>query len=59
MSSKQFNRLVLMIEAVLIIITLATGGKAIVGMICYWTLVAVNHLFDFLNGRYEDDGKDK
>ena len=59
MSSKQMNRLFLMIEAVLIVISLATGGKAVIGMICYWSIVAVNNLTDYLIGRSEEDGKGK
>ena len=58
MNSKQFNRLILMTEAILIIISLAVSGKAMVGMICYWAIVAVNHLTEFLIGRRED-GRDK
>ena len=57
MDTKQTDRLVLMIEAVLIVISLAVGGKAIIGMICYWVLVAVYHLSDFLMGRRWDGGK--
>lgn len=55
MSSKQMNRLILCIEAALIIGALAIGGQAVVGMICYWSIVAVYHLTDFLIGR-KDDG---
>ena len=52
LTSKEVNLLVLAIEAVLIIVTLATGGKAVVGMCCYWGLVAFYHLTDFLFERY-------
>ena len=54
MSTKQINRLILMAEAILIIISLVATGKAMVGMICYWSIVAANHLTDFLIGRHED-----
>ena len=59
MKAEQTNRLVLCIEAVLIILTLATGGKAITGMICYWSLVAFYHLTDFIYTEWgkKDGGK--
>ena len=57
-SNKSVQSLILAIEAGLIILSLATTGKALVGMICYWSLVAFNHLTDFLVNRLEDrDGK--
>ena len=58
MKTSQMNKLILLIEAVLIIITLATGGKAVIGMCCYWAVVAVYHLTDFIFGKIED-GKGK
>ena len=54
MDSDQINRLILMAEAVLIILTLAVGGTALVGMICYWTVVAVYHLTEYLIMRRND-----
>lgn len=57
MKNKQLQHIILMVEALLIILTLATGGKAVIGMICYWSIVAVNHLTDFLIGRREDGSK--
>ena len=59
LSSEQVNRLVLCIEAVLIIITIATGGKALVGMICYWSLVAFYHLTDFIFEKWGKNDGDK
>ena len=58
MNSNQFRHLILCIEAALIILSLAVGGKAVIGMICYWTVAALFHLTDFLTGRIED-GKGK
>ena len=46
--------LLLLIEAVLIIIALAMGSRTTVGMICYWSIVAVNHLTDFIIRRIEE-----
>ena len=58
-SNKSVQSLILTIEAALIILSLATTGKALVGMICYWSIVAVNHLTEFIILRLEDrDGKD-
>ena len=57
-SNQSVQSLILTVEAALIILSLATTGKALVGMICYWSIVAVNHLTDFLMSRVEDrDGK--
>lgn len=53
-SNKSVQNLILTIEAALIIMSLATTGKALVGMICYWSIVAVNHLTEFLLSRLED-----
>ena len=50
------TKIILMVEALLIILTLASGGKAVIGMICYWFLVAVNHLTEYLIGRRDDGG---
>ena len=54
MDCKQFDRIMLMVEAILIIIDLAVYGKALVGMICYWSIVVLYHLTDLLLGRNED-----
>lgn len=43
--------LILCIEAVLIIISLLIGENAKVGMVCYWTIIAVYHLTEFLIAR--------
>ena len=48
---------ILMIEAVLIFIDLVFGGDIKIGMGCYWFLVAVYHLTDYLVG-YLSDGKE-
>ena len=54
MKRNTLQSLILTIEAILIIITLAAGGNAVVGMICYWSVVAVNHLTDFIVRRIEE-----
>mgnify|MGYP006988962968 CR=1 FL=1 len=54
MNRKTLQSLILAIEAALIIISLAIGARTTVGMICYWSIVAANHLTDFLIGRHED-----
>lgn len=59
MKRNTMESLILMIEAVLIIITLATGGSAIIGMICYWAIVAINHLTDFIIRRIEEKEEKK
>ena len=57
-SNKSVQSLILTIEAALIILSLVTTGKALVGMTCYWSIVAVNHLTEFIIHRLEDrDGK--
>lgn len=45
---KQFDKKMLMIEAVLIVISLAIGGNARIGMICYWCIVALYHLTEIV-----------
>ena len=32
----------------LIIVALSTGSRTTVGMICYWSIVVLNHLTDFI-----------
>ena len=54
MDCKQFDRIMLMVEAILIIIDLAVYGKALVGMICYWSIVALYHLTDIILWRKKD-----
>ncbi|MBQ1492171.1 MAG: hypothetical protein IIZ39_09425 [Blautia sp.] len=56
MDCKRFDRICLMLEAILIVIDLAIFGKARVGMICYWSIVALYHLTDIVQGR-KNDGK--
>ena len=51
---KRPESMVLAIEALLVILSLAIERNALVGMICYWTIVAVYHLTDFLNTKPED-----
>lgn len=48
MNRKTLQSLILSIEAVLIIVALATGARTTVGMICYWSIAALNHLTDFI-----------
>ena len=48
---------ILMIEAILIFIDLIFGGDIKIGMGCYWFLIAVYHLTDYLAG-YLTDGKE-
>jgi len=54
MDCKQFDKICLMVEAILIVIDLAVFGRAKVGMICYWSIIALYHLTDFLIGRKEN-----
>ena len=54
MDCKRFDKLMLLIESVLIIIDLALYGKAKVGMLCYWSIVALYHLTDIILGRKEN-----
>ena len=58
MGCKQFDKICLMAEAIMIVIGLAVVGKAKVGMLCYWSIVALYHLTDIILGR-KDDGKGK
>ena len=55
---ERLQRLILCMEAVLIILSLATGSSAKVGMACYWAIIAVYHLTEFLSYRRNDSGKD-
>ena len=48
MNRKTLQSLILAIEAALIIISLAIGARTTVGMICYWSIAALNHLTDFI-----------
>lgn len=48
MNRKTLQSLILAIEAVVIITALATGARTTVGLICYWSIVALNHLTDFI-----------
>ena len=48
MNRKTLQSLILAIEAALIIISLAIGARTTVGMICYWSIAALNHLTDFV-----------
>ena len=57
MDCKQFDRIMLMVEAILIIIDLAVYGKALVGMICYWSIVALYHLTDIILWRKKDGNR--
>mgnify|MGYP001339228079 FL=1 len=47
MNRRTLQSLILAIEAALIIISLANGRITTGGMICYWSLVALNHATDF------------
>ena len=57
MDCKQFDRIMLMVEAILIIIDLAVYGKALVGMICYWSIVILYHLTDIILWRKKDGNR--
>ena len=58
METKRFEKIMLMLEAILIVIDLAIYGKALVGMLCYWSIVALYHLTDIILGR-KNDGRGK
>ncbi|MBQ1493166.1 MAG: hypothetical protein IIZ39_14530 [Blautia sp.] len=58
METKRFEKIMLMLEAILIVIDLALYGKALVGMLCYWSIVALYHLTDIILGR-KNDGRGK
>ena len=47
MNRKTLQSLILAIEAALIIVSLATGSRTTVVMICYCSIAALNHLTDF------------
>ena len=55
---ERLQRLILCLEAVLIILSLATGSNAKVGMACYWAIIAVYHLTEFLSARRNNSGED-
>ena len=55
MSKDTFDRLILMLEAILIIVDLAISGNARVGMICYWAIVALYHLTDIIQDKEGPD----
>ena len=48
MNRKTLQSLILALEAALIIVSLVTGSGTTVGMICYWSIAALNHLTDFI-----------
>ena len=48
MNRKTLQSLILALEAALIIVSLVTGSGTTVGMICYWSIAALNHLTDFV-----------
>ena len=54
MKREQFNKFMLMLEAILIVLDLALYGKGLVGMICYWSIVVIYHLSDLILGRKID-----
>ena len=57
MPLKQFDRILLTLEAILIIISLAGYGQAVVGMICYWSAVVIYHLTDIILERKNNGNK--
>ena len=59
MNRKTLNSLILTIEALLIIVAIATGFRTTVGMICYWSIVALNHLTDFIIQSVEEKERRK
>ena len=55
MKLKRFDKAALLAEAILIVLDLAIFGKAKVGMLCYWSIIALYHLTDLITGRKEDE----
>ncbi len=63
MRMKLLFRTLLMIEALLIIVQIATHRDPWIGMMCFWGIVAVENIFDIIdevrnggNGRSGRDG---
>ena len=59
MNRKTLQSLILALEAALIIVSLVTGSGTTVGMICYWSIAALNHLTDFIIRWIEEREKHK
>ncbi len=52
---KQIDRIILMLEAILIVASLIMDKDTRVGMTCYWAAVSVYHLTDLIIGGKKDD----
>lgn len=57
MNRDAMQSLLLMVEALLIIVCLVLGQHTTFGMICYWVIVAANHLTDYIVRRINDRRK--
>lgn len=52
---KYFDRYILLVEAILIVIDLILFGNARVGMTCYWCVVALYHLTEMVLGKRDGE----
>lgn len=53
---KLFFRILLILEALLIIIQLAAKHEAWVSMMCFWSIVAMDNILDIIDERKNKDG---
>lgn len=57
MRTKLFFHIMLIMEAVLIILQLATKNEAWTGMICFWSIVIMENISDIIDERNDrNDG---
>lgn len=53
LDEKQLQRVLLTAEAALLACCAVTSSPTKLGMVCYWTMVAIYHLSDYLMSRRE------
>ena len=52
MKSRDIISLCLLVEAVLVLIGLLLGHDVWIGIVCYWAVLSMKNLLDYLEGRH-------
>ena len=58
MKTKRIMIIVLIMEATLVLITLLRGGNAWLGIVCYWAVLLMKNISDYIDEKRKDHGRE-
>ena len=58
MKTKNLMVVMLIVESALVLITLLRGGNAWLGIVCYWAVLLMKNISDYIDEKRKDHGRD-